>query len=147
MLDAASALLDICYTRTYEGEPAMKLESSAIGGTDLKIPVEIEWKQRILKTTPLFSELFKRRTEHTRDLAYSAEHYIAAGLAEIAVAHAEKKGIETVVLAGGCTYNAHITHTIRTVVEHHGLKLLKNSAVPPGDGGISFGQAVAAGWV
>lgn len=147
MLDAASALLDICHTRTYEGEPAMKLESSAIGGTDLKIPVEIEWKKRILKTTPLFSELFKKRTENTRDLAYSAEHYIAAGLAEIAVAHAEKKGIETVVLAGGCTYNAHITHTIRTVIERHGLKFLKNRAVPPGDGGISFGQAVAAGWI
>ena len=32
VLDAASALLGICRERTYDGEPAMKLESAAAGG-------------------------------------------------------------------------------------------------------------------
>ncbi len=33
VLDAASALLGICRERTYDGEPAMKLEAAAVGGT------------------------------------------------------------------------------------------------------------------
>ena len=33
VLDAASALLGICRERTYDGEPAMKLESAAAGGS------------------------------------------------------------------------------------------------------------------
>ena len=32
VLDAAAALLGICRERTYDGEPAMKLESAASGG-------------------------------------------------------------------------------------------------------------------
>ena len=32
ILDALAALLDICWERTYEGEPAMKLESCATKG-------------------------------------------------------------------------------------------------------------------
>ena len=32
VLDAASALLGICRERTYDGEPAMKLEAAAAGG-------------------------------------------------------------------------------------------------------------------
>src|SRR4030042_6170294 len=35
VLDAISAVLGLCYERTYEGEPAMKLESSALNGVDV----------------------------------------------------------------------------------------------------------------
>ncbi|MEM3527850.1 MAG: carbamoyltransferase HypF, partial [Candidatus Bathyarchaeia archaeon] len=35
VLDAVSSILGICYERTYEGEPAMKLESTAVQGRDV----------------------------------------------------------------------------------------------------------------
>ncbi len=145
MLDATSALLDVCHRRTYEGEPAMKLESIAVGGDDILISPEIDWRKGILKTTPLLSELFKKRNEKKRDLAYSVEEYLAKGLAKIAVARAEKKGVDTIALAGGCVYNGHISRVIRKAVEHQDLTLIKNRNVPAGDGGISFGQAIVAG--
>jgi len=144
ILDAAAALLDICHERTYEGEPAMKLESVAVGGKNIISPPEIDWKKGILKTEPLFAEIFKKKREKKRDLAYSVEEYIAKGLAEIAIANAEERGIKTIAIAGGCVYNAHISGSIRKVVEQHGLRLIKNKNLPPGDGGISFGQAVVA---
>src|SRR5208337_1478145 len=37
VLDAVSALLGVCYRRTYEGEPAMKLESFAFRGDADKV--------------------------------------------------------------------------------------------------------------
>jgi len=43
VLDAVAALLGVCYRRTYEGEPAMKLESFAYTGDadKVKLPCEI----------------------------------------------------------------------------------------------------------
>ena len=35
VLDAVSALLGLCEVRSYEGEPAMKLESAALAGRDV----------------------------------------------------------------------------------------------------------------
>ena len=37
ILDAVSALLGVCYDRSYEGEPAMLLESVAVNGEDIII--------------------------------------------------------------------------------------------------------------
>ena len=43
VLDAVAAVLGICFERTYEGEPAMKLESAAIlGGDVLKLDPRID---------------------------------------------------------------------------------------------------------
>ena len=35
VLDAVAAVLGVCYERSYEGEPAMKLESAALKGKDI----------------------------------------------------------------------------------------------------------------
>ncbi len=35
VLDAVAAVLGICFERSYEGEPAMKLESTALAGKDV----------------------------------------------------------------------------------------------------------------
>jgi hydrogenase maturation protein HypF len=144
VLDAISALLGVCYERTYEGEPAMKLESAAINGEDvLKLKPKI--KRGVLDTTCLVHEIFENRNRRPiADLAYSAEAYIAEGLAELAMDKAGAIGLDTIGFSGGVAYNEHITSTIRGVVEGSGLKFLVHDQVPPGDGGISLGQAIAA---
>jgi len=48
--------------------------------------------------------------------------------------------------SGGVAYNEHIAQTIRKVVEQNGLRFVVHGLLPPGDGGVSFGQAVAAAW-
>ncbi len=35
VLDAVAAVLGVCFERSYEGEPAMKLESTALAGKDI----------------------------------------------------------------------------------------------------------------
>ena len=44
---------------------------------------------------------------------------------------------------GTVAYNPAISARLRTAVEDAGLTLLGHSAVPPGDAGLSYGQAVA----
>ena len=81
VLDAVSAILGLCYERTYEGEPAMKLESAAVRGRDI-LTLEPVIEGNIFKTTPLAQQIFeKRKTEAAGNLAFSAQQYLAQGLA------------------------------------------------------------------
>ncbi|MDH4221580.1 MAG: carbamoyltransferase HypF, partial [Candidatus Bathyarchaeota archaeon] len=78
------------------------------------------------------------------DLAYSAQSYLAKSLARLAVEEAERLNVNHIGFSGGVAYNEHITAIIRRVVEGNGFKFVVHNRVPPGDGGISFGQAIAA---
>jgi hydrogenase maturation protein HypF len=144
VLDAVSALLGICYSRTYEGEPAMKLESAAAYGKDvLKLEPRIEGE--ILDTRFMLEEMYRRRESlPVADLACSAQSYLARGLAELATSAAERLGVRTIGFSGGVAYNEQITLKIRDFVQERGFRFIMHDRVPPGDAGISFGQAVVA---
>ncbi len=146
VLDAVSAILGICYERTYEGEPAMKLESAALTGRNvLKLKPVI--RESVIDTTSLVHEIFTKKDAFSiADLAFSAQSYIAQSVAQLASAKAKQLGIDVVGFSGGVAYNEHITSTIRELVEENGLRFVVHELVPPGDGGVSFGQAVAAAW-
>ncbi len=144
VLDAVSALLGICYERTYEGEPAIKLESTAIFGKDvLKIDPKID--KGIINTTSLVQRIFDNVHKYSvPDLACSAESYIARSLAELAMNEARRIGVKDIGFSGGVAYNEHISIIIERILKENQYKLLIHDQVPPGDGGISFGQAIAA---
>ncbi|MFB0501572.1 MAG: carbamoyltransferase HypF [Candidatus Bathyarchaeia archaeon] len=145
VLDAVSAVLGICHERTYEGEPAMKLESAATKGKDV-LKLEPKLASKTVDTTILVREVVSQRHDHSiADLAYSAQSYLAKGLAQLAVEEAERLGVKAVGFSGGVAYNEHITQTIRKTVEEGGFKFFVHSLMPPGDGGISFGQTIAVG--
>jgi len=144
VLDAVSALLGLCYERTYEGEPAMKLESAAVEGRDI-LNLTPKLEEKTLNTTLLLSEVFNEREScSVADLAHSAQSYLAKGLAQLALAEAERLKVKVIGFSGGVAHNEHITHAIRRIVEERGLRFLVHGEVPPGDGGIAFGQAIVA---
>ncbi len=144
VLDAVSALLGICVERTYPGEPAMKLESAAAIGEDvLRLPPTI--RSGVVDTTSLVQAVFDARDRYSRaDLACSAEAYVARALAAIAIEVAQTRGIQSIGFSGGVAYNAHITKVIETTIQANGLTAVLHKEVPPGDGGIAFGQALGA---
>ncbi|MCL6578534.1 MAG: carbamoyltransferase HypF [Candidatus Bathyarchaeota archaeon] len=146
VLDATAAVLGVCYERTYEGEPAMKLESAALKGKDV-IKLEPIIKSNTLDTTQMLLEIFENREKYPKaDLAYSMHSYLARGLAELAIENAEDNGIRTVGFSGGAACNQILTSIMRKAVETAGLRFLVHEAIPPGDGGVSFGQAVVGGF-
>ncbi|MGB9960491.1 MAG: carbamoyltransferase HypF [Candidatus Bathyarchaeales archaeon] len=146
VLDAVAAVLGICHTRTYEGEPAMKLESLALKGKDvLKLNPIIEGN--ILNTTELLLEIFENCEKYrVADLAFSAHAYLAKGLATIAIQKAMENSVKAVGFSGGVACNEIFTRLMRETVEASGLDFIVHEVVPPGDGGLSFGQAVFGGF-
>jgi hydrogenase maturation protein HypF len=124
----------------------MKLESAAMKGNSvLKLKPII--KNNTLDTTQLLLEIFENLRKHSKaDLAYLAHAYLAKGLAELAIEKAAENSVRTVGFSGGVACNEIFTLTMRRIVETAGLRFLVHEAVPPGDGGLSFGQAVSVGF-
>jgi hydrogenase maturation protein HypF len=147
VLDAVAAVLGICYERTYEGEPAMKLEATAMRGGKDVLRLKPEINSNVLNTTQMLLEIFENKAKHSKaDLAYSAHAYLAKGLATLAIEKALENDVKSVGFSGGVAFNEILVLNMRKIVEKAGLKFFVHEVVPPGDGGLSFGQAVVGGF-
>ena len=146
VLDAVAAVLGVCFERSYEGEPAMKLESAALRGKDsLKLKPLLHGD--VLDTAILLRTIYLDIGKiSTADLAFSAHAYLAKGLASLAVEKALAQGVKAVGFSGGAACNQILAELMRETVEHAGLRFVVHEAVPASDGGVSFGQAVVAGF-
>jgi hydrogenase maturation protein HypF len=146
VLDAAAAVLGICYERTYEGEPAIKLESVATKGKDV-LALEPIIRGNVLDTTRLLVEVFGAKNRFSKpDLAYSVHAYLAKGLAVLATQKAAENGVKKIGFCGGVATNRILRSIMCETVRAMGMEFLVHEAVPAGDGGLSFGQAVSIGF-
>ena len=154
VLDAASALLGICRERTYDGEPAMKLESAAAGTKPERwdLVTTTAGGVEILSSRALLQAALARLQEAPhpgrraiRSIAASVQYNLARGIAKLAINAAEKNGITTVALSGGVAYNRTIRETIQKEIATASLDFVTNREYPLGDGCVSFGQCVWAG--
>jgi hydrogenase maturation protein HypF len=154
VLDAAAALLGICRERTYDGEPAMKLESAASGGhaeewellfTSLN-GCETLSSRSLIKTAFGLMECGRKGDRKViRDIAASFQYNLARGIAQLAIHAADHAGIKKIALSGGVAYNHAIRETIRNEITANSCECVINSDYPLGDGCVSFGQCVYAG--
>jgi hydrogenase maturation protein HypF len=150
VLDAVAAVLGVCVRRTYEGEPAMKLESYAIKGDarNVKLRCDILEKNgmRLVDSRSLLTSVVEAMDagKNKHDIAASAQDVLAKTFAGQACELARDAGAGTVGFSGGVAVNAAICAAIEKVVGDNKLKFVTNHKLPCGDGGVSFGQAVLA---
>jgi len=146
-LDAVSAHLALCTERGYEGEPAMRLEAAADGGSAHALPITVRRAGAfpLLDTVLAFSQLVRQaRTLPAADVAATAQRFIADGFAEMALQAASDAGVSGIAFSGGVAYNDAISTRLRARVEDAGLQWMTNRRIPCGDGGVALGQAVLA---
>lgn len=153
ILDAASALLGICRHKTYDGEPAMRLESAAWGKKPVSWEIRIEEKEgclildtsHLLKTARAAYCKAHNDDDVIRTIAASFQYNLARGIALMAVSTADQGGYSRVALSGGVAYNESIRETLSQEIRSHGLEMIIPTSHPLGDGCISYGQCVWAG--
>jgi hydrogenase maturation protein HypF len=125
----------------------MKLEAVA-RESDLQLDLEFKESEygRSLDTTHLLLQLLelKKKGLPRSKLAYAAQYSIGQGLAEIACDVAQDEGILHVGFSGGVAVNRIITRAVTDQIQSYSLIPILHSLVPPGDGGISVGQAATA---
>ena len=96
-----------------------------------------------LETGDLLLQLLELLDKHpTPRIAYTAHVAVARGLAEMACRAAEEEGIRVVGVTGGAAVNEIIVSVVEREASRRGLKVLRHRALPPGDGGLSAGQAL-----
>jgi hydrogenase maturation protein HypF len=151
VLDSVSCILGVCCKRTYEGEPAIKLEKWLEAG-DPRIEFDVEFgtkgKLEYAKTLPMFERLLDMRIGSDSERADAAASFVGSlvsALAERACDSAERAGIGDVGLSGGVSYSGPITAWVKETVEARGLRFLGHERISNGDGGISTGQNAIAG--
>jgi hydrogenase maturation protein HypF len=146
-LDSVSALIGTSLNRTYEGEPAMLLEDIATKGNPDSIKYEPDIQliddKYVLNTSNVLYNLLINRNKHKKeDIAAYSQKYLAYGLTDIVKMLQDSTGITKVALSGGVFVNNYITSTISKRLENEGFTVLRNTEVPPGDGGVALGQLV-----
>lgn len=155
LFDAAAAILDICGTATYEGEPAIELEAAAwhaLGSRTVRpidyqsgIPTSVD-DSTILDSQPLIEALLEGIEAGTSPdrLALGFHIAIARASARIASEICAREGIDIVALSGGVFMNRLLLQLLTHELKDAGLAVLVPHAVPVNDGCIAYGQAAIA---
>jgi len=141
LLDAVASLLGVRETISYEGQAAVELEDLA-GST----PAEAYACRQVGGVLV------------GADLVSAAHDDLAAGRPRAQIAAAAHEGLalafaracadaaepRTVVLSGGCLQNVRLAASLGRRLRDEGFRVLTHRLVPPGDGGLSYGQAAVA---
>ena len=155
LFDGAAAGLGICRESTFEGEAAMALETAAEmyeavhpdEAAHLSPAVtENASGQVVLPTTAWFNDLIARKAtgEETGRLAYAFHIELSEMMISACCRIRERCSIDTVALSGGVFQNKMLTRLTAEGLKARGFEVLLHKLVPPNDGGIALGQAVAA---
>ena len=99
-----------------------------------------------LPTLSLVKELAERKLagENSNQLALHFHKGLACMIVSACEKAREETGIDTVALSGGVYQNRLLLDYSVTMLEKRGFHVLRHHLLPPNDGGISLGQAVAA---
>ncbi|MGC8741338.1 MAG: carbamoyltransferase HypF [Candidatus Sumerlaeaceae bacterium] len=165
LFDAVAALLDIRQVCSFEGQAAMELECCAeslrgvptypLAWQNRTAPVrDVLWPLppspddaglsvvNVFDWSPMIRAIIEDR-EHDEPRAKIAARFHAT-LVEVIVSMARRINKPTIVLTGGCFQNRLLTEYACLRLEEERFHVFIHEKVPPNDGGIAVGQAVAA---
>jgi hydrogenase maturation protein HypF len=161
LFDAVSALLGVCTKVTYEGQAAIELESvgtkfwqqQCVGDLERRMEspgllysyeVRVEKAVLILGVKPLLEELVQDIFDGVSagKIAYRFHETIAQAMVDLA--QQLGVGYGPLVLSGGVFQNKLLTEAVLRNCQTQGIKVLRSRSLPPGDGGLAFGQLLIA---
>jgi hydrogenase maturation protein HypF len=138
LFDGVAALLGVAPAeQDYEGEAAARLE--AVADASCRDAYPLPARDGELDTRVLVEALVRDRSE-LGVRAARFHHGLADGLADVAMG----TGVGLVVLGGGSMVNRLLLGRLVDKLEQAGRTVLWPKRLPPGDGGLSAGQAACA---
>jgi hydrogenase maturation protein HypF len=137
LFDAVASLCGVRQEVNYEGQAAIELEAVCDPAEDGAYPMGGE-----LDARPTIAAIVDDLLRGTPVPAVAARFHNA--LADATADALVRLGADPVVLSGGVFANPRLLSRTRALLERAGLRVLVPERLPPGDGGISYGQAAVA---
>jgi hydrogenase maturation protein HypF len=148
VFEAAGALLGVGEVNRWEGEAAARLEALASLASDRLYPwpgleIEVRDGKPSIPSSKMLVEVARRAAGGETPTSVAAGFH--ATFCRLAVdltnrVAGDERGV--VALGGGCAVNRILTTSLAGTLEDLGFEVLLPRNVPPGDGGLSYGQAV-----
>ena len=146
LFEAAGALCGLASVNSYEGEAAARFEAvAAASGTVVDAWPEIN-SGALESFAPDMMMAAARRITGGIPIERVARgfHETFAHTAASVALRLRPDPETPIALGGGCFVNRLLLESVCRRLEEHGARVLCPSSFPPGDGGLSFGQAVWA---
>ena len=146
VLDSISTLLGICWVRTYEGEPAIKLEEASYGGRlidGVETKLMVHEGNYVVSTARLFETLLENLDRDVKDLAYTSLYVLGYALGDMVKHYVKGLGVNTVLISGGAAVNTVIVRGVKEALGEVDIYVKLPKDIPPNDGGIALGQVAA----
>lgn len=156
LFDGVASLLGVCDDNTFEAQSGLALETLAAGvssevcnAAETLHRIEADADQPDLDRIdfgPLVLHLLEgvRRDTPVPQLARIFHDHLARAWVDVVVKAAARTGVAFVGLSGGVFCNQVLSQTLRCGLLSAGLNVLVHQQVPPGDGGLAYGQAAVA---
>ncbi len=148
LFDAVAALCGVRATVTYEGQASIELEGAVDHAERGEYAIAVESRGGVLELDPraaVFAVVSERAAGVSIGAVAARFHTGIAHATALACERiAEARGLNTVVLSGGVFQNRVLLELTIAKLRQAGLRVLVPERLPPGDGGISYGQAAVA---
>lgn len=148
LYDAVASIIGLRDVVSFEGQAAMDMEFAALGhegnggGYPYEMTLNPETRTLVLDWEPMIRSVLDgvQRDAPRAEMAARFE----ATLIDMAVEVCRRCEERRVVLTGGCFQNRSLTEGMTRALEQEGLRVFTHGLVPPNDGGLVVGQALAA---
>ncbi|MGA9070196.1 MAG: Sua5/YciO/YrdC/YwlC family protein, partial [Terracidiphilus sp.] len=157
LFDAVAAVVLGRRTVDYEAQAAIELEGIAEDEPDRREEgdyVPQLWEGERASTAVLRTELIWKavlkylwRGVPASRIAARFHAGIAEGFINAAANARIMNGVNQVVMSGGCMHNRRLSRLLRSGLEEEGFEVFQHRQVSPGDGGLSYGQAIVGATV
>jgi hydrogenase maturation protein HypF len=149
LFDAAAAILGLVDEVTWEGEGPIRLEGAALRAAGSGELTEDAARELLpfrdgftIDPRPLLAHLLARRGDSPLGgLALLFHRAVALAALEGARRMRRATGLRDIALSGGVFQNLLLREILVPLLQQEDFRVLLNQVAPPGDGGISVGQA------
>ncbi len=159
LFDAVAAMAGIKTLNTYEGEAAVALSdllepADGTGLLNFELPERYRFRvggaePTVIDPAPCLASLLAdvEADESRRRVSLVFHRAVVEAVTEALLTARRRTGLARVVLSGGTFQNPFLVQALGERLTPLGFEVLVHRQVPPNDGGLALGQAVAGAWM
>ncbi|WP_328394605.1 carbamoyltransferase HypF [Nocardia sp. NBC_00416] len=148
LFDAVASLAGVRHTVDYEAQAAIELEGISRGGaadgTEYRFVVDSGVDPALIDAAPVIAAVVADTANGVAPAVIGARFHAALARLVLDTALVRAVPSDTVALSGGVFQNALLLSATRRLLGEHGFTVLTHHRLPPNDGGLAYGQVLAA---